>query len=472
MDDTRWLDATAQAALVREKKVSPRELADAAIARAEELNPKINAIVTPMYDEARRVADAPLPDGPFRGVPFLVKDILASVAHVRMTFGSRMTKDFVADGDSALVARYRKAGLVFLGKTMTPEFGFVPTTEPVAFGACKNPWDLSRSTGGSSGGSAAAVAAGIVPFAHANDGGGSIRIPASCCGLFGLKPTRARITLGPVIGDVMGGLVVEHAVTRSVRDSAALLDATEGGAPGDPYYAPPKSRAYRDEVGAHPGKLRIAWSTHTVNDSPVHDDCKTALAEAMKLCEELGHHVAEKTPAYDGGMMVPAFTAVWAAGAAATIDAVAMMLGRSANEDDVEPLSWALAELGRSTPAGRYLMAVAYLQRVARQFAAFMERYDVLATPVLAEPPVPLGTFDAPAGAPMEAFARIAQYCPFTALANFTGQPAMSVPLHWNAAGLPIGVHFVGRYGDEATLFRLAAQLEQARPWAQRRPSI
>jgi amidase len=466
------MDATALAGLVRDKKASPEELVDEAIARAKKLNPTLNAIITPLYDEARAAAKAPLPEGPFRGVPFLVKDILAAVAGVRMTSGSAFTRDLVAPFDSELVARYRKAGLVFIGKTNTPEFGFVPTTEPVAFGKCKNPWDVSRTTGGSSGGSASAVAAGIVPFAHANDGGGSIRIPAACCGLFGLKPTRGRITLAPMLGDVMGGLVCEHAVTRTVRDSAALLDATQGAAPGDPYFAAPPSRPYAEEVNAAPGKLRLAFTKDTVIGTPVHEDCARALEDVKKLCAELGHEVADATPAFESAMLMPAFMALWTAGAAATVDGFAMMVGRDPKPEELEPLSAFLAEAGRSTPAGKYLMAVSYLQRVSRQIAHFMLQYDAIVTPTLGEPPVPLGTFDPPPGDPMAAFTRVAQFAPFTAMCNVTGQPAMSVPLAWNAQNLPIGIQFIGRYGDEATLFRLAGQLERARPWADRRPPV
>jgi amidase len=472
MDDLAWVDATELAALVRAKRVSPAELVDAAIARAEKLDPKLNAIVTPMYESAREAARKPLPEGPFQGVPFLVKDILAAVAGVRMASGSRFTKDFVPTYDSVLVTRYRKAGLVFLGKTNAPEFGFVPTTEPVAFGACKNPWSLDRSTGGSSGGSACAVAAGIVPFAHANDGGGSIRIPASCCGVFGLKPTRARITLAPALGEVMSGLVCEHAVTRSVRDSAALLDATEGPGVGDPYPAPPKARPYVEEVKSDPPRLKIAFSAHTVTQSPVHPDCVAAMKDAADLCASLGHEVVEARPKISTDVLMPAFLALWTAGAAATIDGMAMLMKREPTKDEIEPLSFALAEMGRATPASRYLMALTYLHRVSRQVAQFMTEYDVMLTPTLAEPPLPLGALDAPPDDPMSSFFRSGQFAPYTPLANVTGQPAMSVPLYWNADGLPIGAHFVGRYGDEATLFALAAQLERARPWASRRPPV
>jgi amidase len=470
-NDLAWADATAQAELVRRGEASPLELVSAAIARIERLDPRLNAVIHRMFDRARRAASGPLPDGPFRGVPFLVKDILAAVEGEPLASGSVSMRDYVAPGDSWLVDRYRKAGLVIVGKTSTPEFGFLPTTEPRLHGATRNPWDLTRTTGGSSGGSAAAVASGMVPFAHANDGGGSIRIPASCCGLFGLKPTRGRTTLGPALGDVMGGLVCEHALTRSVRDSAALLDAVHGPGPGDPYFAPPPARPFLAEVGADPGRLRVAFSTATLSGAAAHPDCVAAVADAARLCEQLGHHVEEASPPVDAAMFTMMFTAVWAAGAGAALDGLSFLTGRPITPGLVEPLSWALAEMGRATPAPRYLMATAYLQQLSRAVARFMLRHDVLLTPVLAEPPLPLGSFEPTADNPLAALARAASFAPFTPLQNVTGEPAMSVPLHWNAQGLPIGVQFVARCGDEATLFRLGAQLEQARPWAHRRPA-
>lgn len=462
-------DLTGLAELVRSKQISALELIDEAIARVDVENPRINAVVTPMFEMARAAAKQPSP-GPLSGVPYLVKDILAQVEGVRYTAGSRLLSDNVSHADSELVARLRRAGLIFVGKTNTPEFGFLPTTEPVLFGATKNPWALDRTCGGSSGGSAAAVAAGIVPAAHANDGGGSIRIPASCCGLFGLKPTRGRITLGPDLGDIMGGLVCEHAVTRSVRDSALLLDLTQGPAPGDPYFAPPPARPYLQEVGTDPGRLRVAVVTKAVNGVDVHPDCLLAVAEAKQLCADLGHEIQETELPISGDLFTHAFTVLWTAGAALTLDGTAMMTGRTPTRDNIEPLSWALAEAGRAHNASAYLMALSLLQRLTREIARFMADWDVMLCPTLAEPPVPLGTFDSPADNPLDGLMRAAAFSPFTPLQNATGEPAMSVPLHWNAAGLPIGVQFSARYGDEATLFRLAGQLEAARPWAERRP--
>lgn len=461
-----YLDATAQAQLVRNKEVQPIELVEAAIKRIERLNPALNAVITPMYDLARARATGELPDGPFRGVPFLLKDMMASYAGVRMAMGSKVLQNFVPNHDSELVKRLKRAGLIILGKTNTPEFGLLPTTEPELFGASRNPWDINRTTGGSSGGAAAAVTAGMVPMAHANDGGGSIRIPAACCGLFGLKPTRARNPLGPDFGDVLSGLVVEHAVTRSVRDSAALLDATAGPDAGDPYWAPPPKRAFLDEVGADPGKLKIAFATRAATGAKVHSDCVQAVESVATLCTDLGHKVEEAALNMNGEMVSYAFTVLWSAGCGSTLKA----LGSS--QEQVEPLTWALKQISDNFSAADYIHALMTLQRISRDVARFFLDYDVLLTPTLAEPPVLLGTFDAPADNPLRALERSAAFASFTPLCNMTGQPGMSLPLYWNEDNLPIGTHFAGRFGDEATLFRLAAQLEKARPWADRRPPV
>ena len=468
-----FLDATAQAELVRKKEVKPIELVDAAIERIERLNPTLNAVVTPMYDQAREAAGGKLPHGPFTGVPFLLKDLGAFCAGVRQTCGTAFLKDFVPDHDTELVVRQRLAGLVICGKTNTPEAGILPTTEPHLFGPCRNPWNTDHSTGGSSGGSAAAVASGMVPFAHANDGGGSIRIPAACCGLFGIKPTRARNPLGPDLGDMMGGFVCEHAVTRSVRDSAALLDATAGPDVGDPYWAPPQERPFLQEVGADPGKLRIAFTTEAATGAEVHKDCVEAVHNAAKLCVDLGHEVTEAAPTVDAAMVNQAFTVIFSAGGTgAMIDGMAMLTGKEPTQDQFEPLTWALLEMGRQQSATTYVLSVMFLQQASREIARFMLDYDVMLTPTLAEPPPPIGTFDSPPDDPLYGLMRAAEYVPFTPICNFTGQPAMSVPLYWNDAGLPVGTHFIGRFGDEATLFRLAAQLEEARPWADKRPPV
>ncbi len=470
MDDVARLDATAQAALVRTRDIKPIELVDDAIRRIERLNPALNAVVTPLFESARALAADP-PAGPFRGVPFLVKDLQATCAGVRHTAGSRLLADFVAPMDTELVTRLRAAGLVIVGTTNTPELGILPTTESVLHGPARNSWDSSRSTGGSSGGSAAAVASRMVALAHASDGGGSIRIPASCCGVFGLKPTRARNPLGPFLGDVMNGLVVEHAVTRSVRDSAALLDATAGVDAGAPYWPPPVARPFREEVGAPPGRLRIAVVTSAPTGVAIHGDCVAAVRDAAALCAALGHHVDDAALPISGELVTDAFVTVWTIGVAWTVDAMARLTGRTIAPDTVEPLTAALAEAGRQRGGAEYLAAVQNLQMIGRGLAAFMEQWDVILTPVVSEPPPPLGTFDA-ADNPLAGFIRAAEYVPFTPIVNATGQPAMSIPLFWNAAGLPIGAHFIGRFGDEATLFRLAAQLEAARPWADRVPTL
>lgn len=466
------LDAVAQAELVRRKEITPLELVDAAIGRIERVNPKLNAVVTAIYDQARAAASGELPRGPFRGVPYLLKDLLASYAGVRMTSGCGFLRDYVPPRDSELVKRLKRAGLLVLGKTNTPELGILPTCESWLLGAAHNPWDQGRTTGGSSGGSAAAVAAGMVPMAHANDGGGSIRIPASCCGVFGLKPTRARNPLGPDVGDIMGGLVVEHAVTRSVRDSAALLDATCGPDVGDPYHAPAPSRPYLQEVGADPGRLRIAFTTQAGSGVTIQNDCVQAVEDVAKLCAGLGHNVEEAAPRVNGAVLTPAFIAVWSSGCAWSIDAAAHETGKRPRPEDFETLTWGLYEMGRQQTASGYLLAWTLLQQSSRQIADFFTKYDIWLTPTLAEPPLPLGSFDSPPETPLKGLFRAAEFAPYTPLCNVTGQPAMSVPLYWNSLGLPVGTHFVGRFGDEATLFRLAAQLEQARPWAAKRPPV
>ena len=473
VNDFWRLDATAQAALVREKSVHPLELVEAAIARIGSLNPKLNAVVTPMFDRARAEASVALADGPFTGVPFLLKDLVAEYAGVRFTEGSAfLDGHYTPESDSELTRRLRRAGLVVIGKTNTPELGILPTTEPRLFGPTRNPWNLGRTPGGSSGGSAAAVAAGLVAMAHGNDGGGSIRIPASCCGLFGLKPTRGRNPLGPIYGDIFSGLVVEHAVTRSVRDSAALLDATAGADLGDPYAAPPPARPYLEEINRQPGFLRVAFTSRAATGVPVHADCVRAVEDAAKLCEDLGHDVTEATLDLEGDAISQAFIAVWSAGTAWSIDDWARRTGQTPSADRFEPLTWALYEMGNRRRAADYLLAVQDLQRVARKVAQFFVQYDVWLSPTLAEPPLPLGSFDPTPDNPMQGIFRAAQFVPFTPIFNATGQPAMSVPLSWNQENLPIGVQFAGRFGDEATLFRLAVQLEQARPWAGRWPTL
>jgi amidase len=472
-DDVAWLDATGQAELVRRGEVSPAELVDGAIARIEKLNPELNAVIHPLFERARGEAAGPSGDGPFRGVPFLLKDLGAELAGTPFCEGSAFAGDYRSTETQELTERFQRAGFVICGKTNTPEFGILPTTEPHRFGPSRNPWNINHSTGGSSGGSAAAVASGMVPVAHANDGGGSIRIPAACCGLVGLKPTRARVSSAPQYGDLMGGLVAEHVVTRTVRDAAAILDATAGPVPGDPYWAPPlRGASFAAAVGAAPGRLRMGVMTASPAASTVHPDCVVAAEGAAARCESMGHRVEVTTLAVDGDAFTEHFITMWAGGNAWAMADWEGRIGRPATEEDVEPLTWALVQLGRSIDAGRYLRAVQALQRLSRQIARYFEEIDVLITPTLGEPPATLGTFESPPGEPLTGLLRAAAYVPFTPPFNVTGQPAISLPLHWNGEGLPIGVQFVGRFGDEETLLSLAAQLEEAVPWAGRRPPV
>jgi amidase len=472
MTDVQWLDATAQAQLVSSGAVSAEELVDGAIERIERLNPALNAVIHPLFERARAAAKGQLPDGPFRGVPFLLKDFLAELEGTPFNEGTDLSGNYRSRDDQLITRRFSDAGFVICGKTNTPEFAILPTTEPRRFGATHNPWDLSRTPGGSSGGSAAAVAAGMVPVAHANDGGGSIRIPASCCGLVGLKPTRGRVSMAPRYGDDMGGLVCEHVVTRSVRDSAAVLDVLSVPVPGEPYYAAgPRAESFLAAASPSVGSpLRVGLITAAAGGVPVHPDCVEAARDVASLCESLGHHVEPTELPIDGDEFTTHFINVWAAGNAFILSAWEQRIGRAATEEDVEPLTWALVNVGRALNAGEYLRAVEGLQRCSRQLAAPFEHFDVLLTPTLGEPPVELGSFDSPADNPLAGLFRAASFVPFTPPFNASGQPAVSLPLHWNDDDLPIGVQFVGRYGDEETLIALSAQLEDARPWSERRP--
>ncbi len=472
-------DGLGLAELVARGDVSPTELVEEAIERIEKLNPVLNAVVYKMYDQARQAA-ARLTEarsrgerlGRFHGVPFLLKDILGNYEGVPTAAGSRFMAGVPAPRDDTLVVRYKAAGLVALGKTNVPELGILPTTEPRLYGPCRNPWNLDHSTGGSSGGSAAAVAAGIVPIAHANDGGGSIRIPASCCGLVGLKPTRARNPAGPDVGELLGGLAAEHVVTRTVRDSAAVLDCTHGPELGDPYWAPPVERPFLEEVGRSPGQLRIAFARKSLTGKPLHPDCVAAVESAARLCEELGHVVEEAAPDIDMYALMSHFLAVFTSGTAMVIEAFAMLTGRTPRESDFEGLTWGIYEQGKQVTAPQYQIAMAMLQIASRRIARFHEKHDCWLTSTLGAPPLKLGAVDVDERDPMKAMLPIVDYVPFTPIQNATGQPAISLPLYWNQEGLPIGVMFTGRFGDEATLFRLAAQLEQARPWKDRRPPV
>ncbi len=477
-EDLARLDATAQAELVRDGEATPLELTEAAIERAERLNPELNAIIHPLYEQGAAAASGELPDGPFRGVPFLFKDLGAGLAGQPLHMGVRALKeaDFRLPVDTFLGRRFVEAGLVTIGKTNTPELGILPTTEPDIYGPTHNPWDLDRTPGGSSGGSAAAVAAGIVPIAHANDGGGSIRIPASCCGLVGLKPSRGRTSLGPLVGDTMSGLTAELVVSRSVRDVAAALDATHGPAPGDPYVAPAPSRPYMEELQADPGPLRIAVLTDPVAAPHVQvaPAVVAATREAAKLLEGLGHTVDEAAPAIpeEGFDLIETFLTRWYAGQTEILDQFGILLGRELGPGDVEPLTWAMAEEGRRRHSGQYLAAVSQHQALARMIGMWFDAgHDLLLTPTLGELPPPLGSFDDSGPEPLETIHRGETMAVFTALFNATGSPAISLPLGWSENGLPIGAQLVAPLGREDLLIRIAAQLEQAHPWADKFPA-
>ena len=455
-------DGLGLASLVRKGEVTPGELVEAAITRIEKLNPQINAVIHTMYDQARAAVARGLPDGPFTGVPFLLKDLLVAYAGEPLRAGSRFYRDFVPDHDSELVRRYKAAGLVTLAKTNLPEFGLLGITEPELFGPTNNPWDLTRSPGGSSGGSAAAVAAGMVPLAHGSDAGGSLRGPASWCGLFSLKPSRGR---NPV-GDFSPRLIVNHVLTRSVRDGAAMLDATAGPEVGALYVAPPPARPFLDEVGADPGRLRIAFTTQPLFGDYVHEDCVAGLRATVSLLEDLGHDLVEASPAVDGPATAGAFLSFLAPLLKAEIEEAEALLGRKATPDDFEPATWAAALAGGEMSAPAFVHASRLLQRGARQFGRFFETCDAFLTPTLGIPPAKTGSL----AGDVESLYKVVPFLPL--LANVSGQPTMSVPLYWNDAGLPIGMHFVGRYADEATLFRLAGQLERAQPWFHRTPPV
>lgn len=467
-------DALGLADLVRRREVTPAEVMSAAIAAIDQVNPALNAVIRPLRDDAARAVAAGLPEGPFTGVPFLIKDLVLSYAGAPTGSGSRLFADLVAPADTELMARYRRAGLVTLGKTNAPELGFNAATEPVAHGPTRNPWRTDRIPGGSSGGSAAAVAARMVPLAHANDAGGSIRVPAACCGLFGMKPTRARTPAGPLMGEMIFGYGVEHAVTRSVRDSAALLDATAGPDPGAPYFAPPPSRSYLEEVSAPPGRLRIAFSDVAWNGAKVSAEVQGALRRAAALCEALGHELTPAQPEVAWAQLRTAYNRVLGAVQAYSFDHLCPMLGLSPGPDNVEAVNLGYWEMGRGQSAADLVAALGLRDLISRQVGQFFTRFDALLTPTLSDVPLPLGSLNADdPTVDAEAFMdRVFQFAAFTPLFNVTGNPAMSVPLYLSEDGLPIGLQFVGRYGDEATLFRLAGQLEEAAPWAERRPPV
>jgi amidase len=483
------LDALALAGLVARREVTAAELLEAALERADARNPRLNAIVARYDDEARSRAAGLLPAGPLSGVPFLLKDHLAAWKGHPLTSSSRFLEGFVAGDDAEVVRRLAGAGLVFFGQTNTPELGILGTTEPEWRGATRNPWNPAHSSGGSSGGSAAAVAARIVPAAHGSDGGGSIRIPASACGVFGMKPTRGRISHAPVLGESWSGLDTNGVLTRSVRDSAALLDAIAGPAPGDPYAAPAQARPFLEEVPAPPGRLRVAFSKASLFGHATDPECAAAVEDAAELLAELGHEVTEARPAFSRDALVRAYLVVVSAGVSAEVEDVARVTGRRAGPANLEPETWGLAAGGNVLSARDLALAELEIHRTSRAVAAFFRDHDVFVTPTTAKAALPLGAVKPSRleRASLAVVTRLRSRALFekmfseigarsfdatgnTMLFNQTGQPAMSLPLHFTKTGLPVGVQVVGRFGEEATLFRLAGQIEAARPWADRAP--
>ena len=467
------MDATDQAALVAKGEVSPAELLEAAIERMERIDPVINALTIRWFDHARdTAASGDLPDGPFRGVPFLLKDLYANYAGQRISNGNVALKHagIVSDADTTLVSRYRAAGLVIAGRTNSPELGSVPVTEPLAWGPTRNPWDTGRTPGGSSGGAAAAVASGMVPFAHASDGGGSIRIPASCCGLVGLKPSQGRITLGPVRDE--SGLSVEHCVSRSVRDTAALLDATRGPGVGDTVIAPPPARDYVEELGIDPGRLRIGVLDHHPQGHPIDAECTDAARATAQLLESLGHHVEDAWPAaLEDTTFGSHFGALWSTNMGVAQRRFEDLIGRPLEADEFEPMNRAQADFAKHFTSVEYALALSAVAQYRRAVQAWWSQgWDLLLTPTLGQIPLEIGTIRNNPENPMEAMIKAGQFVPFTPPFNTTGQPAISLPMHWTEAGLPVGVQLVAAYGREDLLIRIASQLESAQPWAQRTP--
>jgi amidase len=472
--DLAPLDATAPAELVRSADASPVDLVDAAIERIDKLNGELNAVIHPLYERAHTALQEGLSAGPFTGVPMVIKDLDGTLAGAPYHGGNKALKahGHVAETTSYLFTRLERAGFVIVGKTNTPELGLMTTTEPEAYGPARNPWATNRSTGGSSGGSGAAVASGMVPVGHAGDGGGSIRIPASHCGLFGLKPSRGRVSLGPDEAESWAGLVMRHVLTHSVRDSAAVLDVLHGYETGDWYTAPPPGRAYAREVDTTPGRLRIALRrTSPLGLAEVDTECLAAVDNAAQLLESLGHIVEDATPsALDEADVLETFSAAMLSSLGAELAEMGEVIGRELTEKDVEASTWASAQLGSGLDAAGYIRALSKMHRWARRAVSFWtdDGYDVLLTPTCAEPPPELGDLIRPE----TNGARLLPFAIFTAPFNVTGQPAMSVPLHWTASGLPVGVQLVGAPYREDLLLRLAGQLEQAAPWADRRPPV
>jgi len=469
LEDYTKQDAIDLAGMIASGDVSASEVLEAAINRAAQCNLQLNAIVTTMYDQAREVA-AKGPSGPLAGVPFLVKD-LNMVEGVRNSMGSRMWSEFIPDHDSEIVKRYRAAGLVLFGKTNTPEVGLAATTESVFLGPCKNPWDLTRTPGGSSGGSAAAVAAGILPVAHATDGGGSIRIPASCCALVGLKPTRGRTPLGPDVGEGWGGMAVGHVVSRTVRDSAMFLDVTHGPARGDPYHAPYFAGSFYDQHQHDPGKLKIAVDTTPLSQGTVHEECLLGVGNTVKLLESLGHQVEEMKWSFDRELFSTATYVLVASNVANTIQARTEALGiNELGAKHIETNTLDATELGMGFKGYEYARAIQTIHAVGRQVESRFDDYDLILSPTLLQPPVPLGFMNTNDGNQDQYSENLQKFWGFTHLYNASGNPAITLPLHWSKDNLPVGMQFAAAFGNELLLLKIASQLEQAQPWIERRP--
>ncbi len=464
-------DAIGLADLVARREVSAEELLDAALARADALNPAINAIVRMLDGEARAAIRNGLPQGPLSGVPYLIKDISAPMKGVPTSMGSKVFANIPAEADSALVRNLRAAGLVLFGKTNTPELGLAATTEGALFGPTRNPWDLSRSSGGSSGGAAAAVASRIVPAAQASDGGGSIRIPSACCGMFGLKPSRGRVSMEPA-GQGWGSLSVLHAITRSVRDSALLLDIVCKPEPGDPYWVAPPSRPFVEQVSRDPGKLRIGFTTAALIWGVPEPQCVRAVRQTAALCESLGHSVEETVIPGNFQMMAMAVNTLVSSSIAELLDREGERRGAPIREDEVERLTWASYQAGRAMTGAQSSAALQSLHLFGRTLSSVFEKYDVILLSTLGRLPVPLGWMDTNAADLTPYGERIYSFMPNTQPFNAAGLPAMSVPLAWSDEGLPIGLQFAAAHGNEALLFRLAGQLEKAQPWTVRRPAL
>lgn len=467
-------DGVALAELIRNGELTPGEVLESAIETTAKVNPILNFACHDLSQSARATAKGPLPNGPFKGVPFALKDIGAQMKGTPYEAGSMLMKGYVSTHDSNLTKRFHDAGLITFIKTTTPEFGAQITCEAKIYGITRNPWHTGHTPGGSSGGSSAAVAAGVLPFAHANDGLGSIRIPAANCGLFGLKVTRQRTPAGPHAAEISGGRGVEFIVSRTVRDSAVLLDAVHGADVGAPHWAPPPVRPYAEELTAKPRKLRIALLDKTFSGKPVHADCAHAVRDTAKLCADLGHHVEEAAPNIDWERYVWAIRLAGSASMTAGVLSAGEMMGRTPSPENLEMLTWLAVEEGKSCLASAYFKATDVYARIQRQLGAFFVDYDILLTPMLSQPPAAIGWLGDPEDDLDIFWDKFSSdsYSPFAGVFNVSGQPAASIPLHTNKEGLPIGTQLVGRFGDEGSIIALSAQLEQARPWIDRLPPV